>query len=116
MTPEQLQIVFLGIEAICVLFGFYALYEWGRHLVGRIKAGGMAVNKAQLLFSIPAAVLSLVPFVLVVLAMRLQPFGEVTLFDMNDANTLFAMFGSLLAGMVLQGIAAGIFWFFTRKL
>lgn len=115
MTLEQLQIVFYGVEALALLFGLYGLYEWGLYLIGRVKGGTLALSKAQTWFSIPAAVLSFVPMAIMSAALRMQPFGEVMLFDMAQASTVFMLFGSLFLGFVIQGMAVGVFWYFTRS-
>lgn len=114
MTLEQLQIVFYGVEGIALLLGAYALGEWGIHLVKQVKAGTLPLKKAQLRFGAPAVLFAFLPFVIVALCMRLQPFGGIVLFDMAEASTIFTLFGALSLGFVLQGIALTAFWYFTR--
>lgn len=116
MTLQQLQIFFYGVEAVVLLIGFYALYEWGYYLYGRVKAGNLPLGKAQNRFAIPAAVLSLLPALVVVMAIKFQPYGGVVLFDLKDATSVFTTFKALFLGFVLQGISVALFWFFTRKL
>lgn len=115
MTPEQLLIVFYGVEAVALLFGLYGLYELALYLLGRVKAGTMTLSKAQTCFGIPAMLMAFLPFAILSFTIRNQP-ESVKLFDVSDARTIFLMFGALFAGFVIQGITIGIFWFFTRSL
>jgi len=114
MTLEQLQIVFYGVQLVLLLLGGYALGEWGSYIIRQIKAGTLPLKKAQMRFGAAAVVFAFLPFVIVVVFMRLQPFGEVVLFDVADAGTIFTLFGSLLLGFVLQGVALTAFWYFTK--
>lgn len=114
MTPEQQQIVFYGIEAVVMLFGLYALYEWGLHLIARLKAATITHSKAQTFFSIPAMLLSFVPFAILMIFMRAQADDAAKLFDVAEAGTIFLMFGLMFSGFIIQGIAIGIFWYSTR--
>lgn len=114
MTLEQLQIIFYGIEAVALLLGLYALYEWGLYLISRLKANTISLSRAQAFFGISAVIVAFVPFAILSVFMRHQPEGE-KLFDLGEAGTIFTMFGMLFLGFVLQGITIGLFWFFTRS-
>lgn len=115
MTPEQLQIVFYGCEAVALLFRIYGLYEWGVWLMGRIKTGKISVARAQTFFSLAAAVVALLPFAVVAAFIGFQADGPDALFSLDNASTIFTLFGSLGLGFVIQGCAAGVFWYFTKK-
>lgn len=115
MTPEQASIVFYGIEGVVLLFAAYVLYEWGLYLMTKIRSGALARSTAQTRFGIGAAVVAFVPLLSITLTTRLQGLLGIELFGLDEANSIFTLFGALAAGFVLQGLASGAFWYFTRR-